>query len=897
MIKDRTTPRPDPDALLRETQGKGRGRLKIFLGASPGVGKTYAMLEEARARKSDGLDVVIALVETHGRKDTEARVSGVEQLPRLEVTYRGQKLTELDLDAVLARRPQLAVIDELAHTNAPGLRHPKRWQDVLEVLAAGINVTTTLNIQHIESLNDVVARITGVKVRETVPDDLIARADEIELIDLPPDELIARLHAGKVYLPQQIGRALDSFFNKGNLTALRELALRTAASRVDAEMLNWMRSHAVAGPWPTDDRLLVCVNEAPVSADLVRTAKRMAERAKIPWIALSVLTAKHDGLSIEQKQRTAQTLQLAETLGGETVTLRTDGDVAAEVIDFARKRNVSRILLGRPRRHGIYRFLREPVFEHLLDAAKNFEVTVVAGKEEEAAPFQWPQLVRPSWKPYLAGFLVNAAAVAIAWPLSTSSHVPTGSFLAIFLIGVLVVGARFGLGAALFSTVLSFLTFDFFFVKPYYSLTVSNGSELEALLVFLSSAVFTGTLSARLKRQVESSRASERRTQQLYEFSRKIASVNGQDDVLWAAVAHIAHTLNCRSIILMPDAKGDLQQVQGFPSIEPDLDARSLTAARWAFEKKETAGYGTATLPTSDWLFLPMATARGPLGVMGVSFDDPRRFDDRDTRQLLLAVNDQVAVAIERTALANEVSVGRIRDASEKLKDALLNSVSHDLRTPLVSIIGALTSLQGKVSALKPATRNLLVAEGLGAARRLDRYVQNLLNMTKLNHQGITPQLRVTDLREVIGQLHRDLKQQLETHPLHVAIYDDAALVLADPVLLTQVLINIVENAAKYSPEGAPISFSAELRGDVVSMFVADRGPGIPENERAKVFDLFYQVAGGDKKPSGTGLGLAIVKGMMEAMNGSVEAQPGPDGQGTMMVLRLPKAAHEKIGK
>lgn len=885
--------RPDPDALLREAPVKGRGKLKIFLGAAPGVGKTFSMLEEARARKTDGRDVIVALIETHGRKDTEARLQGMELLPRKAITYKGQKLSELDVDGVLARKPQLAIIDELAHTNAPGSRHPKRWQDVQEVLAAGINVTTTLNIQHIESLNDVVARITGVKVRETVPDDLITRADEIELIDLPPDELIARLRAGKVYVPEQIGRALDSFFNKGNLTALRELALRTAASRVDEEMLNWMQSHAVSGPWPTNERLLVCINEAPVAVDLVRAAKRMADRARMPWVAATVLTTRHEALTSTQKEKTAAALQLAEALGAEIVTLRTASDAVSELLDFARRRNVSRILVGRPRHHGFYRFLREPVFERLLDAAKDFEVTVVSTQAQPPAPLRLPYLGTWSWKPYAAAVTTTLIANAVAWPIST--ELPVGSLVGVFLLGVLVIGTRYGLVPALFATTISFLSYDFFYIQPYFSLTISSGNELEALLVFLLSAIFTGSLSARLKAQVEGLRASERRTQQLYDFARKIASVSGKDDVLWSAVAHIAHTLQCRSIILMPDDKGELTQMQGFPSIEPDLDARSLTAARWAFEKNETAGHGTATLPTSEWLFLPMATLQAPFGVIGVAFDDPARFSDPETRQLLPAVEDQVAVAVERLNLANEVQAGKIRDVGEKLKDALLNSVSHDLRTPLVSIIGALSSLQNGASQLKAAVRNALVGDALQEARRLDRYVQNLLNMTRLKHNAVTPRLSVTDLREVVGQVKNDLRHQLVATPLEVSIAKDATLVLADPVLLGQVLANILENAAKYSSRGEAIALLAEVLNEHVALSVTDKGPGVPESEREKIFDLFYQVAGGDKKPSGTGLGLAIVKGMVEAMNGKVSASAGVGGTGTTISVILPRPSAGKL--
>ncbi|MCZ8315722.1 sensor histidine kinase KdpD [Phreatobacter sp.] len=882
--------RPDPQALLDAHRRDGRGRLKVFLGASPGVGKTFAMLEEARQRQRAGRDVVVALVETHGRAETAALVASLEVLPRKTVPYRGQMLEELDLDGLLARRPQLALIDEFAHTNVPGARHPKRWQDVVEVLDAGIDVTTTLNIQHIESLNDVVASITGVRVQETVPDEVLQRADEIELIDLPPDELINRLRDGKVYVPQQVGKALESFFTKGNLTALRELALRTAASRVDADMLTYMQAHAVKGPWPTQERLLVCVNEAPVAKALVRAGKRMADRARIPWIVATVVTPRHEALGEEARATTTEALRLAETLGAEVVTRHTERDVAAELLAFARSRNVTRLVVGRPRQRWPWVLLREPVSDRILDLATDFEVTVVThrARVERRRILSAPDMA--GWRDW--GAILSetcgamAAATAIAWPFS--AHLPVASIAVVYLLAVSIVAFRQGLAAALLASALGFLTYNFFFTTPYYSLAVEQHEAVVALLVFLISAVFTGTLASRLKAQVDSMRAARRRTETLYEFARKIAAATKADDVLWAAAAHIAVTLNCRSLILMPGASGALEQVQGHPSIE-ELDAKAEGAARWAFERNEPAGAGTTTLPTSDWLFVPLATARRILGVIGVQFREAQGLDP-ETKRLLLAVEDQVAVALERFTLAADLEDARVSAEGEKLRAALLNSVSHDLRTPLVTVIGAVTTLADAETVLTAENRSELIGTALDEARRLDRYVQNLLDMTRLGHGALTPNAQSVDLREVVGRVRGDLARPLAGHEVVVDMPRDLPRALVDPVLIGQALANVVENAAKYGPPGGRIVIGGQPTDDMVILTVTDDGPGIPAADRERVFDQFYRAARGDGAPSGTGLGLAIVRGFVEAHGGRVSIDAGPGGRGTAIALTLPRA-------
>ncbi len=744
--------RPAPDVLLEQVKKEGRGRLKIFLGAYPGVGKTYSMLQAAQERRRERVEIVVGVVETHGRAETEALLRGLDLVPRRRLGYRGRVFGEMDLDALLWRRPKLALVDELAHTNVPGSRHTKRWQDVEELLSAGIDVYTTLNIQHLESLNDVVARISGVRVRETLPDRVLELADEIELVDLPPDDLIQRLREGKVYIGDQALRAIHNFFSKGNLTAFRELAMRAAAARVDAQMVDYMRAHAIAGPWPTQDRLLVCVNESPVAKKLVRTAKRMADRARMPWLALNVHTPRYDGLPDDARDRIAEALRLAESLGGETATLHAESDVAGEILSFARSRNVSRILLGRARRRRGSGWLRERVTKRLLDTAGQFEITIVT-PEAGAAPGQVIETGAPPFRPDLRAFALATLAVALATVVSHLAHrvLPLANLSLIFLMAVLLVAIRFGLWPSVYASLLSFAAYNFFFTEPYHTFIVTHREDVLTMILFLVVAVIVGNLAARLKAQVEAMRINAKRTANLYDFSRKIAGAAALDDVLWAAVHHVASTLQCHSLVLLP-RDGRLEIAAGYPP-EDQISATAWGAAQWAWEHGQPAGWSSDTLPASEWLFLPLKTGRGRLGLLGVSFEAPKRQLAEEQRRLLEALLDQVAVAIERTNLASAIEDARLLTETERLRAALLSSVSHDLRTPLVSIIGSATSLSGCNSALSSADRSQLVQTILEESERLNRFVQNLLDMTRLGYGALQPNRDWVDLREIVGRV------------------------------------------------------------------------------------------------------------------------------------------------
>lgn len=880
--------RPTPEALLQEAKREGRGRLKIFLGAYPGVGKTYAMLQAAQERRRQGVDVVVGVVETHGRAETEALLRGLEVLPRRRLMYRGRVFAEMDLDALLWRKPQLAIVDELAHTNVEGSRHVKRHQDVEELLAAGIDVFTTLNVQHIESLNDVVERISRVRVRETLPDKVLELADEIELIDLSPDDLIQRLREGKVYVRDQIGRAIQHFFGKGNLTALRELAMRVAAERVDAEMVSYMRAHAIAGPWPTQDRLMVCVNESPVAKKLVRTAKRMAERARMPWIAVSVHTPRTDSLSDEAKDRVAEALRLAETLGGEACTLHAESDIATELLAFARSRNVTRILLGRPRRRRLSGWLREHVTRRLLSRGGPFEITIVAPEEEPGADHliqASPPDFRPDLRPF--GWATLAVAIAIAIAHVADRFLPLANLSLIFLMAVLFAAIRFGLWPSVYASLLSFIAYNFFFADPHHTFIVSHREDVLTVVFFLVVAVIVGNLAARLKAQVEAMRMTAKRTANLYDFSRKIAGAASLDDVLWAAVHHVASTLQCHSLVLLPRRDERLEIASGYPP-EDQMSPTAWGAAQWAWEHGQAAGWGSGTLPGSEWLFLPLKTARGPVGLLGVSFENPKRELTPDQRHLLEALVDQVAVAIERTNLVTDIEEARLLTETERLRSALLSSVSHDLRTPLVSIIGSATGLASCDGALSQADRAQLVQTILEEGERLNRFVQNLLDMTRLGYGALRPNREWVDLREIVGRALRQMARSLAVLEVEVQIPEDLPVLHVDPILIEQVLVNILDNAAKYSPAGGRIEIAAVQDGERVSVRVSDEGPGIPPEARDTVFDVFYRVRAGDKQAAGTGLGLSICRGLIEAHGGQIEALPGPGGRGTTIVFWLP---------
>lgn len=882
--------RPSPDALLKAAEKESRGKHKIFLGAAPGVGKTWEMLSAAHRRKREGIDVVVGVVETHGRAETEAQLADLEIVPRRAVDYRGRTLHEMDLDAILARRPALVLVDELAHTNAEGSRHPKRYLDVEELLAAGIDVYSTLNVQHIESLNDVVARITRIRVRETVPDRVIDAADEIELIDLTPADLIARLAEGKVYVRDQAQRALRHYFSTGNLTALRELALRRTALRVDEQMRSYMREHAIAGPWAAGERVIVCLDPGPGAANAVRAAKRSAEALDAELIALYVETDRHATLSEAEQARLAEAMQLATQLGGEVVTLP-GHSVVEEVLAFARLRNATRVVVGKSRRSRWFELRHGSVVDELVRSGSGLAIEVApsADAAERTGSTGWLSSVPAAPGPYFEGVISTALATALGVLIDRLIVLPNISL--IYVLPVLAAAARHGLVPSLWVSALSVLAYNFFFIPPLYLFTIADPANVVALFFFMAVAVVASALAARTRIQTESARREARTNAELYSFSRKIAGVLDLYDLLWIIVSHLARLLKAEVVVLMPD-DGMLTTRAAFPP-DSELSDADLAAARWSWDADRPAGRGTDTLPGSRWLFLPLRTSRAAVAVIGLLPGKDGHELTAGERRLLEAVGNQAAVAIERVTLAEDIDQARLGAERERLRSSMLTSVSHDLRTPLASIIGSLSSLRSYGERYDAATRAELLATAQAEAERLDRFVGNLLDMTRLDAGAVAPKREAVEVGDLVSTALRRAQPLVKGHVVSSAVAPGLPALPLDFVLAEQVLFNLLDNAAKYSTPGGRIEVEARrssghAEGGRVEIVVRDEGPGIPAADLDRIFEKFYRAEAGDRRRAGTGLGLAIARGFVEAMGGTLVAQNRADRSGAEFVVSYP---------
>jgi two-component system, OmpR family, sensor histidine kinase KdpD len=881
--------RPSPEALLDAAEKEDRGRLKIFLGAAPGVGKTYEMLQSAQARRREGIDIVVGIVETHGRRETEALLEGLEVIPRRKVDYKGHRFTELDIDAILKRRPQLALIDELAHTNAPDSRHPKRYLDVQELIAAGIDVYTTLNIQHVESLNDVVARITRIRVRETVPDSILDEADDIEIIDLAPDDLIRRLNEGKVYVPHQAERAVRHYFQPGNLTALRELALRRTAQRVDDQLLSHMQAHAIAGPWAAGDRVLVCLSEHPATASLIRYARRVADRLHAPWTAIYVETARTQRLNDAERDRVAEHLRLAERLGASTITIP-GRNIADEVVAYAEANNITQIVIGKSDRPRWFEILHGSVVHELVRKTGSISVHVMSADDGDPVAAK-SVATRPGAEPFSPwAYLGSTAAVAVALGMGSliERFIGLQSISLVFLMAVLASAIAWGLWPALFACALSVLGYNFFFIPPLYTFTIADPENVVALFFFLAVAIIVSNLTAATRSQIVSARTRAKTTAELYAFSRKVAGIGTLDDLLWATAYQISSMLKLHSVLLLPDKDADNLTIASAYPPEDVLDNADMAAARWCWEHNRPAGRCADTLPGGKWLFLPLRTGSGPVGVIGIDRDEPGPLLTPDERRLLDALADQAAVAIERVSLARGLAETRVLAETERLRAALLTSISHDLRTPLASIIGTASSLRGYSDKYDPRERDELLATLQGEAERLNRFVGNLLDMTRLESGAIKLELELFDIADIIGATLQHAAGVLGEHRVEVEIAPDLPMLRIDPMLFEQVLFNLLDNAAKYAPLGTRIDLRARRDGDVVAIEVIDEGPGIPPSDLERVFDKFYRVQAQDRQRAGTGLGLAICRGFIEAQGGLIVAGNRQDRAGAVLTIRMP---------
>jgi two-component system sensor histidine kinase KdpD len=881
--------RPSPEALLKAAGQEGRGRLKIFLGAAPGVGKTYEMLVQGRRRKLDGADLVIAVVETHGRVETDLLTKGLEIIPKKRVLYKGRVLAEMDLDAILQRRPRLALVDELAHSNAPGSRHPKRYMDVEELLAAGIDVYTTLNVQHIESLNDVVAQITHVQVRETVPDSVLDRAEDIELVDLTPEDLLQRLKDGKVYLPDAAERAVQSFFQPGNLAALRELALRRTAQRVDAQMLDYMRAHAISGPWDASDRLLVAVNVRAGAGAMIRHARRLADRLRAPWTAVHVETGTAQSEVV--RDRIAQALRLAERMGGMAVSVPA-GSEADGVIQYARANNINHIVVSARRRSRWRELFRPSLAQQIIRRAGEMNVHVLPErgvKPDESLAVQKPPL---NPRGYAAALAMSAVALGVSLLLRQTLAVSNVAL--VLLVAVLASAVTSGLWPSLFAGLICALAYNFFFLPPLYTFTIAEPENIITLMVFGLVAVIAGNLTARIRTQAIVARERAATTEDLYLFSRKLAGIVSLDDLLWATAYQVAHMLGVHVVLLLPEGEA-LAVRAGYPP-EDTLDEGDMAAAYWALTHGGEAGRGADTLPGARRLFLPMRTGRGTIGIIGL--DSPRGREETlltpDQRRLLDSLSDQAALAIERIHLAEEADSARMARETEKLRSALLTSISHDLRTPLASILGSASSLRLYRGQLDADGEDELLRTIQEEAERLNHFIANLLDMTRLESGALAPRFEPVDLSDVIGSVLRRAAKLLEYHRVVLDVENSLPLLRLDPVLFEQVLFNLLDNAAKYSPPGTAVTLQARRTGNSVTLRVLDQGEGLPDGDLERVFDKFYRVRAGDSQRAGTGLGLAICRGFMEAMGGSITAANRSDEKGAAFILTLPVNASTK---
>ncbi len=885
--------RPSPDALLEISRREAHrsGRLKIFLGAAPGVGKTYEMLRTARAKIREGVDVVAGVVETHGRKETKALLRNIEIIPPRKIEYKGKILDELDLDALIARRPQIALVDELAHTNAPSSRHPKRYLDVEELLDQGIDVYTTVNIQHVESLNEVVAQITGVRVRETVPDSILARADDVELVDITPEDLIQRLKEGKVYIPEQARLALENFFSPVNLTALREMALRRTAERVDEQLVTQLRAKAMSGPWAACERVLVCISEDPRSAGLVRYAKRAADRLHAPWTALTIETRRGLRLSDEERNRIAEALRLAEQLGAETLTIPgSSRKIADDIMAYARDHNVTQIIIGKSERPRWFEILHGSVVHDLVRQSADISVHVISGEQLPAGPQPRPPVRTAPSAPsnnFLAYTFALAAAtlaLGVAWLLKPWIGVESVDL--IFLTSVIAVAVRYGLLPSLVASVLGSLTYNFFFLPPLYTFTISDPKNVAAFVTFAIVAIVVSNIAARMRSQavIAVNRAST--TESLYGFSRKLAGTGTLDDVLWATAFQIASMLKVHVVLLLPE-NGGIAVKAGYPP-EDTLDASDLAAATWAWMNDRPAGRGADTLPGSQRLFLPMHTDRGVVGVVGIDGDKPGPLLTPDQRRLFDALINQGALAIERVRLVQDIEQAKRTMETERLRAALLTSLSHDLKTPLAAILGAASTMRDISDKLDDDSRRELLSTVIDESERLNRFIANLLDMTKLEAGAVAPKPEVHDVSEIVDATLKRAKKILANHRVQYSSAAGNPQVRTDPVLLEQVLFNILDNAAKYAPEGTDIQIRAWQDYDFLTLQISDEGPGIPPADLERIFDKFYRAHKGDRVRAGTGLGLPIARGFVEIMGGTITASNRTDGHGAVFTITLP---------
>ncbi|MEI6334076.1 MAG: sensor histidine kinase KdpD [Methylococcaceae bacterium] len=894
--------RPDPDELLarveREENQRRRGRLKIFFGAAAGVGKTYGMLLVAQAKRVEGVDVVVGLVETHDRQETIAVLQGLEVLPPKLVKHRGTVQREFDLEGTLKRRPTLVLVDELAHSNAVGCRHSKRWQDVEELLNAGIDVYSTLNVQHLESLNDDINLVTGVQVKETVPDTVFELADEVELIDLPPDELLLRLKEGKVYVPQQAERAMRSFFRKGNLIALRELSLRFTADRVDAQMQDYREIHAIHDVWPVGDRVLVCMGPNPDAERLIRAAKRLSTSLHAHWLVAYVETPELQRLPAERRDEVLRVLRFAEQLGAETVTL-SGADMSKEILSLAKSRNVTKIMLGKPGRRGWKRWVLGSVVDKLIAEAHNINVYLLGsprgeGILEQKRPKPMPESkvrrpgypwerVKRHWLSWRWALMMTSGTTLLAWLMSGKFE--SANLIMVYLLGVVFMAARIGREASILTSILSVAAFDFLFVTPTYNFAVADAQYLVTFFIMLLVGLIISHLTSNVRFQAKIASHRERRANVLYALSKDLATSRNLADISKIAVRHIHEEFGGTSVLLFPVDEGRLVYPQD-PAIAESLHAADLGVAQWVFDHARIAGQGTDTLPGASAVYFPLSGFRGVIGVLALCAANLRRVFLPEQRRLLDTFLSQIAQAIERVHFAEEAQQTQLRMESETLRNSLLSAISHDLRTPLSVIVGAASTLVEEDALLSSTDRQELSLTIYDEALRMSNLASNILDMARLEGGQASLNLQWYPLDEIIGGALTRMHKRLGGRIVNTRLPDGLCWVRLDAVLIEQVLINLLDNACKYTPGGSPIDIIAELSTQILKVTIADHGSGIPAGSEEKLFDKFYQVHR-EGSQSGVGLGLAICKAIVIAHGGVIGVSNRHDG-GAQFFFMLP---------
>ncbi len=890
MDAKQTFSRPDADTLLAQVEGEAaksrRGKLKIFFGMSAGVGKTYAMLEEARKRAAEGVDVLVGYAEPHIRPDTEAVLVALDILPYHNVEYRGAILKEFDLDAALARRPLIVCVDELAHTNAPGMRHPKRWQDVNELLDAGINVYTTLNVQHLESVNDLVERITGVKVRETLPDSIFDAADDVELVDIAPEELLERLREGRIYKPEQAARARTHFFTKGNLLALRELALRKTADRVDEQMLEHRRGERLPQVVPASETVLVCVGPSPLSSRLVRSARRLSAGLRAKLIAVSVEPEGVTGHSAADAERVAATLKLAEEFGATVVTL-VGRNVAAELLAYAMAHNVTKIVVGKPARPRWREIVFGSVVDELIRYSGDIDIYVIRSEAETPERTRRVDDLkrrRPhDWFGYLLSIAVVALTTLVGWPLFHRFRIEKENILMLYLLGVLWVATRRSRRAAMLTSVLAVAAFDVTFVPPYYTFAVSDRQYVFTFGVMLLTAFVISALTHRVRLQGDAARHRERRTAALLGLSRDLSAARSIEQIATATPKHVGDFLAAPVVLLIADTqpKPSLNR----PASSEAISDKEMGVAQWAFEHAQPAGRDTSTLPAGEWTFIPLQGTKSSMGVLGINLAKLSNAFSGEVRELVESFAAQAAITVERLNLAEEARAAWEQVEAEFLRNTLLSGVSHELRTPLAGIIGAASALAESNGLTAAGGQREMLDTLVSEARRMERVIGNLLDMTRFETGGLHLKKEWLSIGELIGASLHHLDCRLVGRSVTTKVPASLPMVAMDAIAIEQVLVNLIDNAIEYTPAESPIEIGATASPKQLAIEVVDQGLGLPAGTEKRVFQKFFRANTANGTPSrGIGLGLAIARAIVEAHDGTISAFNRPEGGATFRI-------------